>query len=81
MIPSPNVVDNHQYKNAKVLSDANAVVLLEESNLTLDGFRKKLDELISDRKRREVLSENISAFANLNANELIFDEIIKLTRK
>ena len=81
MIPSPNVVDNHQYKNAKVLSDANAVVLLEESNLTLDGFRENLDNLITDFKRREELAHNIVQFANLDANQLIFDEILKLTKK
>ena len=81
MIPSPNVVDNHQYKNAKVLSDANAVVLLEESNLTLDGFREKLDNLIADSKRREELAQNIVQFANLDANQLIFDEVLKLTKK
>ena len=81
MIPSPNVVDNHQYKNAKVLADANAVVLLEESNLTLGGFRENLDNLITDSKRREELAENIVQFANLDANQLIFDEILKLTKK
>ena len=81
MIPSPNVVDNHQYKNAKVLADANAVVLLEESNLTLDGFRENLDNLITDSKRREQLAQNIVQFANLNANRLIFDEVLKLTKK
>ena len=30
LIPSPNVVNNHQYENAKRLADAGAAILLEE---------------------------------------------------
>ena len=81
MIPSPNVVDNHQYKNAKVLADADAVVLLEESYLTNDVFENALQELIDNKKRREELGKNISSFANNDANKLIYDEIISLVKK
>lgn len=34
IIPSPNVTNNHQYKNAKVLADGDAAVLIEEKDLT-----------------------------------------------
>ena len=81
MIPSPNVVDNHQYKNAKVLADADAAVMLEESKMTDEIFADTLQELINDKKKREDLSTNIAEFANRDANKLIFDEIIKLTNK
>ncbi len=81
IIPSPNVVDNHQYKNAKVLADANAAVLLEEKEIDDAKFAGSLDELIADSEKRAALSENIVGFANLEANKLIFDEIIKLTNK
>ena len=39
LVPSPNVAENHQYYNAKSLSDKNAAVLLEDRNL-LDDFQK-----------------------------------------
>ena len=81
IIPSPNVVDNHQYKNAKVLADHNATVLLEEKNLTADSFADAINALVSDKNKREELSKNIVQFANTDANKLIYDEIIKLTKK
>ena len=81
IIPSPNVVDNHQYKNAKVLADANAAILLEEKGLDDEKFADALNGLITDSEKRVALSENIVGFANLEANKLIFDEIIKLTNK
>lgn len=81
MIPSPNVVDNHQYKNAKVLSDAGAVVMLEEKDLDEEKFVSTLLDLIKNKEKRDTLSENIARFANTDANKLIFDEIMRLTNK
>ena len=81
IIPSPNVVDNHQYKNAKVLADHNATVLLEEKDLTDKSFADAVNELVCDKVKREELSKNIVQFANTDANKLIYDEIIKLTKK
>ena len=81
IIPSPNVVDNHQYKNAKVLADANATVLIEEKNLDDKEFAAAVNMLVSDKNKRDELSKNIVQFASTDANKLIFDEIIKLTKK
>ena len=81
MIPSPNVVDNHQYKNAKVLADEGAVVMLEEKELDDTVFAREMSSLVSNAEKRAQLSENIAAFANLEANKLIFDEIMNLVKK
>lgn len=81
MIPSPNVVDNHQYKNAKVLADANAAVMVEEKELDDNKFASIMAELIDDADKRASLSRNIGQFANVEANKLIYDEIVKLTTK
>lgn len=81
IIPSPNVVDNHQYKNAKVLADANAALMLVESELNEESFKNAIASLAQSPKRREELEKNIVQFANMDANELIFNEIVKLTKK
>lgn len=81
IIPSPNVVDNHQYKNAKVLADANAAVMLEEKDINEEGFARIMNELVTDKAKRNALSDNIEAFANLDANKLIYEEILKLIKK
>ena len=81
IIPSPNVVDNHQYKNAKVLSDADATVMIEEKELDDNSFASALDSLVSSKEKREELSENIAQFANTNANRVIFEQIVELVKK
>lgn len=81
MIPSPNVVDNHQYKNAKVLADAGAACLLEESQLDADILWKHLEALLYDVGKREAQQSAITRFADRDANERIFDELMKLARK
>ncbi len=80
-IPSPNVTNNHQYKNAKVLADADSAILIEEKDL--DGgnrLSRELEVLFGEGggERRAVLSEKIRKFAVLDANKLIYTDIVKL---
>lgn len=78
LIPSPNVTDNHQYKNAKLLVDAKAAVMIEESQLS-DGFLSEtVENLLSNRRERKIISENFGKFAIKNANILIYNEIKEL---
>ena len=81
LIPSPNVTDNHQYKNAKVLSDANAAELIEEKDLTEERLQEAVCRLMSDDGLRQSRSENIARFAREDAGILIYKEITKLLRK
>lgn len=78
LIPSPNVTDGHQYKNAKLLADADAAILIEESELEEMTLSDKARELLADDTKREKLSKNIRAFAKTNANDLIFDAIFEI---
>lgn len=78
MIPSPNVVDNHQYKNAKVLADAGATCLLEESGLDADTLWHELETLLYNVERREACMKAILPFADADANARIFDELMRL---
>ena len=78
LIPSPNVTDNHQYKNAKVLSDAGAVKLIQESDLGESTLSDAVEEVLFDREQRRIMGENFSKFAIKDANILIYDEILHL---
>lgn len=83
-IPSPNVAENHQYKNAKVLSDAGAAALFEEKELT-DGAKPLIEEvekLLSDKEDelRAERSEKIRQFAVSDANKLIYNDLVKLAQ-
>lgn len=82
-IPSPNVTNNHQYKNAKVLADAEAAELIEECSLdsgALTGMAAKLLSQDGESKRKDMESR-ISAFAVTDANKLIYKDILSLIEK
>ncbi len=81
IIPSPNVVDNHQYKNAKVLADADATLMIEEKELDDASFANALNSLVASKEKREELSKNIAQFANTDANKVIFEQIMELIKK
>ena len=80
LIPSPNVTNNHQYKNAKVLSDAGAAVLLEEKELFDGRLENEIESLCDDIEKRRRMEEKIGEFANPDANKLIYREILELTK-
>jgi len=81
LIPSPNVTDNHQYKNAKVLADAGAAILLEERELSEGKLAQTVRSLLEDDARRHDMQTRVAAFANRDADKKIYEEICKLLKK
>jgi len=80
LIPSPNVTNNHQYKNAAVLRDAGAAVLIEEKDLMSGVLSGKVKELCENREMRESMQENIKKFAVTDAAGLIYEDLRKLVK-
>ena len=78
IIPSVNVTDNHQYTNAKALSDANAAILLEEKDISSGVIAEKLEMLYCNPNTRLEMSNNVKAFASDDVEKLIFENISKL---
>lgn len=76
-IPSPNVAEDHQNKNALSLSQKNAAIVIPESNLD-SAFENKFSELISSEEMQIELSKNIKSLARPNATKDIVNEIEKL---
>ena len=75
-IPSPNVAEDHQTKNALSVVDKDAALLLKESELNI--FQTMFGELIKDDALQERLSENIKKLALPNATKDIVKEIEQL---
>ena len=85
-IPSPNVAENHQYKNAKVLVDAGASLVYEEKYLEpLDAkpLTEKVEYLLSEAgaAEREKMEQSIGQFAVRDANERIYEDLMTLIKK
>jgi UDP-N-acetylglucosamine--N-acetylmuramyl-(pentapeptide) pyrophosphoryl-undecaprenol N-acetylglucosamine transferase len=78
-IPSPNVAEDHQTKNAKSIVDHHAAILLKESELA--SFPIVFETLLKDQGKQESLSENIKALALPSATTDIVNEIEKLLKK
>ncbi|WBX73396.1 undecaprenyldiphospho-muramoylpentapeptide beta-N-acetylglucosaminyltransferase [Tenacibaculum pacificus] len=75
-IPSPNVSEDHQTKNAKSIVDKNGAILVAEKELAT--FPKVMEALLKDEEKQHNLSENIKALALPNATNHIVNEIEKL---
>jgi UDP-N-acetylglucosamine--N-acetylmuramyl-(pentapeptide) pyrophosphoryl-undecaprenol N-acetylglucosamine transferase len=80
LIPSPNVAEDHQTKNALALSEKNAAVLLPD-NEALERIVDEAVSLISDVKKRKSLSENILKMADRDADIRIAEEVMKLAMR
>lgn len=78
-IPSPNVAEDHQTKNAKAIVDKNGAILLKETELD-EKFETTFSNLISDESLQKELSQNIKSLAKPNATKDIVEEIIKLIK-
>ncbi len=76
-IPSPNVAEDHQTKNAQSIVKDAAAILIKEADLDAD-FETKFSELIQSKELQSKLSENIKKLAKPNATKAIVEEIEKL---
>jgi UDP-N-acetylglucosamine--N-acetylmuramyl-(pentapeptide) pyrophosphoryl-undecaprenol N-acetylglucosamine transferase len=77
LIPSPNVAEDHQTKNAKALSEKKAALLFKESDWA-KTFLSQITTLCTNEAERHKLEENIAKMALPNAADAIADEIKKL---
>ncbi len=78
-IPSPNVAEDHQTKNAKSIADKHAALLIKEEEL--DTFPIVFESLLKDEGKQELLRRNIKELALPNATQNIVNEIEKLLIK
>jgi len=76
-IPSPNVAEDHQTKNALAIVDKQAAILVRENNLESD-FEKEMQNLMVNNEFSQKLSENFKALAQPNATNNIVEEIEKI---
>ena len=79
-IPSPNVSEDHQTKNANAIAQNRAAMLIAEKDLD-SIFETKFSELFGSEFQQEILSKNIRKLALKGAAKLIVDEMEKLLIK
>lgn len=80
LIPSPNVVRNHQEQNAREFENKNAAALIVEKDLTSDVLYDKIMSMVSDKKQLREMSENLKSLARTDALERIYELMIKMSK-
>jgi UDP-N-acetylglucosamine--N-acetylmuramyl-(pentapeptide) pyrophosphoryl-undecaprenol N-acetylglucosamine transferase len=77
LVPSPNVAEDHQTKNAMALVNKNAAVLVKDA----EAFKTLIPQaiqLLKDESKQMQLQTNIKTLAYLNSAQVIANEVLKL---
>lgn len=71
LVPFPYAVDDHQTRNAQWLSDAEAAVLIQQSDLSAADLAGLWQQFQQDRSVLSKMAEKARALAHFNANDLV----------
>lgn len=77
LVPSPNVAEDHQTRNAEALSSHNAAILVTDAEAREKLTDTTLD-LLSNPGRLNEMTKNISAMALRESDEKIADEVMEI---
>lgn len=79
LIPSPNVVRNHQEQNAREFERNGAAAVIIESELTPQKLYDRINEIISDHALMKRMSGNLKKIAKTDALEKLYDLMLKMS--
>ena len=77
LVPSPNVAEDHQTKNAMALVNKQAAVMVKDAEV-VERLGEVMERLLQDDGERKSLSEHILTLAMKDSDEMIAREILKI---
>lgn len=80
MVPSPNVAEDHQTKNAKALVENQAAILIKDAD-SKDQLFQQAFSLLADKARLKDLADNIVKLSRPYAAKDIVDVILEVVKK
>lgn len=80
LVPSPNVAEDHQTKNAQALVNKEAAIMISDADSRSQLVEKAL-EVVNDDMLLQKLSDNISKMAFHNSADRIVDEIVSIIER
>ena len=80
LVPSPNVAEDHQTKNAMALVDKNAALYVKDADAP-DSLLQLAVDTVTDDEQLAQLSENIKKLGKPNSADVIADEVLKIAKK
>ena len=81
LVPSPNVTNNHQEKNARVLEEGGGAVVVLEKDCSSEKMYELIRTLLDDETRREEMSRKLHTMVHLNSTERICDIVEQLSKR
>ena len=81
IVPSPNVTDNHQDKNARVLERRGAAVVIREADCDGDSLYRMACELLADEARLAAMRRALREMAVLDSTERIYTLLLELAAR
>jgi UDP-N-acetylglucosamine--N-acetylmuramyl-(pentapeptide) pyrophosphoryl-undecaprenol N-acetylglucosamine transferase len=81
LVPSPNVTANHQEKNARVLSEHKAAVLMLEPECTGDKLYQQVQTMLADSDALADMRQELRTMAVADANERIYRVLLEVMKK
>jgi UDP-N-acetylglucosamine--N-acetylmuramyl-(pentapeptide) pyrophosphoryl-undecaprenol N-acetylglucosamine transferase len=79
LVPSPNVAEDHQTRNAKALEEKGAAIVIAD-DMVGKLLLNEMTKLVFDIQKKRILSENISKMAERDADLRIAKEVLKLIK-
>lgn len=80
LVPSPNVAEDHQTKNAMALVNKNAAIYIKDSEAEQKLIETAI-KVVNEEDKLKSLSENIKKLAFYNSADIIAEEVCKLADK
>ena len=80
LVPSPNVAEDHQTKNAMALVNKDAAIYVKDADAPKVLIQKAI-EFVGDASKMASMSENIKKLGLKNSADVIADEVIKLATR
>lgn len=78
LVPSPNVVDDHQTKNAKAISEKGGCVLIKDSDAKNTMLKTAFD-LFENKSKMDSMKKSLSKLSSPNATQKIVNKIYEIT--
>ena len=79
-VPSPFVTNNHQFKNAKLVSDAGGAVLIEERDLKPEQLLSEVRRILSSESEQRKMSQAMEKLAMPDALNVIAEQVLSLVQ-
>ena len=80
LIPSPNVTNNHQEKNARVLEEAGGAVVILEKDCSPEGMYRQVMDLLADQNRRQQMTAALHSLVKTDSADRICDLVEELAK-